>query len=98
MMKPILASAIFALLAACAGSDGKGDTANTNQPETEATACEQEIALECEEGLVDACLLTPQSATDHACVEGVLPEAEAEEDKKEEAPAESEPDVPTATE
>lgn len=76
MMKPVLLSAAFALLAACAGSDGKGDTANSNKPVEKGTACELEIALECEEGFVDACLLTPESATTHTCVEGALPEPE----------------------
>jgi hypothetical protein len=74
MMKPIVLSALFAL-AACAGSDGKGDTANSNPVKSTAdTACEQEIALECEEGFVDNCLLAPESATTHSCVEGELPD------------------------
>ena len=76
MMKQVLLSAAFALLAACAGSDSKGDTANSNTPVEKGTSCELEIALECEEGFVDACLLTPQAASTHTCVEGSLDEPE----------------------
>ena len=84
-MKPILFSALFALIAACAGSETKGDTAKTTNVgdldaekvdgdgTPDASACTEESALECEEGFVDACLLTPASATTHACVEGELP-------------------------
>jgi hypothetical protein len=105
MMKPIVLSALLAGLAACAGSDGKGDTANSNKPVDEAgTACEEEIAMECEEGFVDACLLTPESATTHSCVEGALPGPEVPEGGEpgeydsEEGPTEETPGEETPTE
>lgn len=73
-MKPIFVSVLFALVAACGGSDSKGDTSNSKnldtQGDTDAAgiSCEMEIALVCEEGFIDACLVTPAAASTHSCV------------------------------
>ncbi len=77
-MKPILFCLWVALSVACAGSDKGGDTNNTKQIDSEEkeavegtpqTACEEEIALECPDGQVDSCALTPATSTVHACVD-----------------------------
>ena len=88
-MKPTLVSVLFVLCAACGGSDSKGDTSNAktidsqDQADTQSSGegmpCEQEIALVCEEGSIDACLQTPTTAATHACVEAEGADVEVNE-------------------
>jgi hypothetical protein len=45
-------------------------TDTTDTPQAGAgTPCEQEIALECPEGQIDACLKTPPEGDTHTCVD-----------------------------
>jgi hypothetical protein len=79
-MKPILLPFLFALAAACGGSDSGGDTNNTKKVEVEEkvteespySACAEEIAFECAEGTVDGCGVTNEAGDtltlSHICV------------------------------
>jgi hypothetical protein len=81
-MKPILFSFLFALAAACGGSDSGGDTNNTKKIEVDKekqstdgsslSACAEEITLECAEGSVDGCGVTNEAGDtltlSHICV------------------------------
>lgn len=94
-MKRIVLSGLLALIAACGGSDAGGDTNITKKVQVEdekAAACSEEIEMECDEGLVDACSLTPATSTVHACVaEPVTDEVVPTEDDPEEAETEEAP-------
>jgi len=86
-MKPTLVlSVLFVLCAACGGSDSKGDTSNSktldSKGDTDNAAgmsCDLEIALVCEEGLIDGCLQTPTTTETHACVEVTGSDVEVDE-------------------
>ena len=75
-MKKLLLVSVF-LVGACGGSkkaDPNTPVSNTdpNQPAAtptgDGTPCEQEIALQCPEGQIDACLKTPREGDVHKCV------------------------------
>lgn len=44
------------------------DPAKPDQAKAEGTPCAQEIALQCPDGQVDACLKTPAEGDTHKCV------------------------------
>ncbi len=73
-MRPTNLFLLFALAAACGGSDSKGDTSNAKTVDvTVVDACDQEIALVCEEGMIDGCEVTDEGGTRltlaHICVQ-----------------------------
>ena len=61
----LLATSLLAL-AACAETKGAPLTPDA---EPGGVSCEKEIALECPEGQIDACLVSPPAGPTHRCVE-----------------------------
>ena len=70
---------LISILTACALSACGGQqtapstpTSNAEQPTAPTTdngqPCTQEVALQCPEGQIDACLKTPPEGVKHACV------------------------------
>jgi len=73
-MRPMNLCLLFVLAAACGGSDSKGDTSNAKTVDiTRVDACDQEIALVCDEGMIDGCEVTDEGGTRltlaHICVQ-----------------------------
>ncbi len=69
MIRSILFGAL--VLVGCGpkpGTPGGGDTSVKNPDPTAGVPCVQEIALECPDGQIDACLVTPAAAETHTCV------------------------------
>jgi hypothetical protein len=76
MMKKILITCVLAA-GACGGGSKNANTTTTSTDTTntdttgatgEGTPCSQEIALECPEGQIDACLKSPPEGDTHTCV------------------------------
>jgi hypothetical protein len=65
---------IGALAIGCGGNKPKAETTTTDTTKkdttttTDGTPCTQEIALQCPDGQIDACLKTPAEGDTHKCV------------------------------